>query len=307
MEIIINNREFDENMVIAIKQAFEQIIEQLQELNLGSLQYIIVPDDFGKELIEFQQQNGLREGYTNNEFGIAVGKVLSYLDDGDFKTTIFFDPRIIYALFDENLKQNSIHYIHHEFCHVHDDYEKYRAFGVIDLEEAFFNSSDKVSQVAYAHADLIWSEYIATKLSAPSKPENHDIYVESLLSLIPNTKKQCEEEIKAYRADGNIDKLFGEIQLSTSQLLKVTAYFIGYCHGYNIDPPTEMNDFVEQYTYLDGVWGELPDKLNKLYESYGTWDDVKVFNQLADMVLILWGNLGVYPKNKDCQLYISVP
>jgi hypothetical protein len=38
MEVIITNKEFDENMVVAVKQAFGQIIDQLQDLNLSSLQ-----------------------------------------------------------------------------------------------------------------------------------------------------------------------------------------------------------------------------------------------------------------------------
>jgi hypothetical protein len=307
MEIIINNKELDTNLVGIVKQAFGQIINQLQELNLSSLQYIIVPNDFGQELIEFQQRHGLREGYTNNEFGIAMGKVLTYLDDGNIKTSIFFDPRIVFTLFDENLKQNSIHLIHHEFCHVHDDYEKYRVFGVTDLEHIFFNTPDRVSQVTYAHADLIWSEYIATRLSARSKPEDHDIYMESLLSLIPKTKEKCEEKIQAYRTEGEIDKLFGEIQLTTSQLLKVCGYFIGYCHGFNIDPPEEINNFVKQYPYLDRVWEELSLNLRKLHESYGNWEGVKVFDDLANTVMNLWGNLGIFPKNQEGQLYISVP
>ncbi|WPS85281.1 hypothetical protein SMD22_01250 (plasmid) [Brevibacillus halotolerans] len=307
MEIIINNRALDDIMATAVKQAFEQMINQLQELKLSSLQYIIVPDDFGKELTEFQQRHGLPQGYTNNEFGVAMGKTLTYLDDGDYKTTIFIAPEIVFALFDENLKQNSIHLIHHELCHVHDDGEKYRVFGVADLEQLFFNTFNIVSQITYAHADLIWSEYIATRLSARTMPENHDCYVGSLLDLIPKVKEQCEEEIQSYRKERDRVQLLDEIQLKSSLLLKMGAYFIGYCHGFNIDPPVEINNFVKQYPYLNGVWEELSPLLLKLYESYGNWDDIEVFDDLANTVMRLWGNLGVYLKNMDGQLFVYVP
>jgi hypothetical protein len=124
---------------------------------------------------------------------------------------------------------------------------------VIDIEQVLFDAPDKVSQVTYAHADLIWSEYIATKLSRRSKPENDDLYVESLLSLILETKEQCEKVIIAYHSTGDIDQLFCEIQLTKSLLLKVITYFIGYFHSYNIEPPNEMNSFFRKYSYLDGV------------------------------------------------------
>ncbi|WP_144399901.1 hypothetical protein [Paenibacillus polymyxa] len=300
MEIVITSREFDDNMATAVRGAFGQMIDQLQDLNLTSLQYIIVPNDFGEELIEFQQRYQLREGYTNNEFGIAMGKVLSYFDDGQYRNSIFLDHRVVLTLFEgDNLKQNAIHLIHHELCHVHDDYEKYRVFGEADLEQVFFYTPDKVSQVTYAHADLVWSEYIATRLSSSSTPKDHDRYVDSLISLIPKTKVDCEEAVLSYRTEGDISKLFGEIQLSTSLLLKVVAYFIGYCHGSDIDPPDEMNNLVKQHPYLDGVWEKLSPLLHNLYESYGSWESVEVFDDLAEIVLILWGNLGIYPENQN--------
>lgn len=307
MDIIINNKELDERLIEVVKKALRQMITQLEELNLSSLQYIFVPDDFHEELIKFQRRHQLQEGYTDNEFGTAMGKVLSYLDNGVFKTSIFFNSRIIFTLFDQNLKQLPIHLMHHEFCHVHDDYEKYQVFGVTNLEDLFINTPDRVSQVTYAHADLIWSEYIATKLSVKSKPNDHDLYVESLLSVIPKTIEKYEEELQEYRILGDIDKLFSEIQLNSSLLLKIAAYFIGYCHGFGIDPPKEINNFVKQYLYLNGVWEQLPSNLHKLHESYGNWDNIRVFDDLANIVKMLWSNIGIFPKNKNGQLFIHVP
>lgn len=154
-------------------------------------------------------------------------------------------------------------WVNHEFCHIHDDDEKFRVFGVTDLERAFSRTPDRVSPITYVHADIVWSEYISTRLSARSKPEDHDCYAESFLSLIPKTKAQCEEQIQAYRTEGDVDQLFGEIQLISSLFLKVAAYFIGYCHAFNIDPPEELNNFVKQYPYLDGIWEDLSPILHK--------------------------------------------
>lgn len=308
MEIVINNKELiDNNLNDIVKQTIGRLIDQLSNLSLISLQYIIIPEDFGGELIQFQKERGLSEGYTNNGFGVAMGKVLTYIEDGIRRSTIFFDPRVIITLFDEVKSQNAVHLMHHEFCHVHDDYKKYVAFGVTNPEEIFFGTPDRTRQVAYAHADMIWSEYIATRLSAGSKPSDHDMYIDSVFQLLPKTEEECKEAIFLYRIEDDVGKLFGEIQLTTSLFLKVSAYFIGYCHGLNYEPPQEFLNIITEYHYLDGVWEELSPVLHHLHDSYSSWSDIHVFEDLANIVIKLWGQLGIYPRNEDGQLFVSVP
>lgn len=291
----------DNDLADHVKGLLIRIIDQLPELDLSALEYIVIPDDFGKEMGDFQKKYGLPVGYTNNEFGVAMGKALSYIDGDQMKVSIFIDPKMIYLLFDEENRQKSIHLIHHELCHVHDDKIKYKAFGVIDLEELFMKTPDKVRQVSYAHADLIWSEYIATRLSASSKPDGHTHYVDSLVTLLPETKEKCDKAIQSYLNDDGIEtkECFNEIQLTCSLLLKIVAYFLGYCHASDIDPPKEINEHVKQFPYLNGVWEELSPTLHKMYSTYGNWVSAGIYSCLAKHVLRLWENLGVYPKNHD--------
>lgn len=309
MNIIITNKQFneDEKAVKAIKDAFSQIIDLFPDLNLSSLESIIIPDDFGKELIQFQKEKQLRSGFTNNDGYLAVGKLMSYIKDGEFNTSMFLDPRIVFLLFDEQSNQNSIHIIHHELCHVHDDDEKYCVFGVTDPEEFFSQTEDKVRQVLYAHADLVWSEYIATRLSAHSKPEDHDMYAETILDLLPKTISECKDEIASYRLHGDISKLFGDIQLATSLFLKTTAYFIGYCHGFNQEISVELNKFIRvNYSYLADVWEPLHTHLQEMYSSYGRWNDIYVLEDLAEIVNRLWVNCGINIENQNGRLFVSV-
>lgn len=308
MEIIINSKELiDNNLVDIVKDAFERMIVQLNNLNLSSLQFIIVPNDFGEELIHFQREHGLLEGYTNNEFGTAMGKVLTYVESGAVRSAVFFDQRVIFTLFDQDKNPNAVHTMHHEFCHVHDDYIKFTAFGVTNPEELFLDTTDRVRQISYAHAELIWSEYIATRISSDSRPMGHDMYTNSVIELLPMTQEECAAAILRYRTEGDLWKLFGEIQLTTSLFLKVAAYFHGYCHGINVELPQEINDHIKHYSYLDGVWEELSPILNRLYDSYGSWNDIHVFEDLANLVIKLWEQLGIYPRNEEGQLFISVP
>lgn len=307
MEIIINSKEFTDDMIVSAKKVFEQIISQLQELNLSSLQCIIIPEDFGEELISFQRFHNLREGYTNNEFGRAFGKVLGYLEFGKLKSAMFLDASIILSIiYNTEMKQNAIHLIHHEFCHIHDDFFKYNIFGVEDLEDLFIHTDDKVSQVTYAHADLIWSEYIATRLSTKSKPANHSLYIEDLLKLIPATYDECKKHLEEFTTKGDDYETFGQIQLTCSLLLKISAYVIGYCHGSNVDLPKEINDFISNYKYLDGVWDCLSPILHDMYATYSNWDGVSVFSELAQAVRKLWENVGISIENSGYQLKVTI-
>lgn len=311
MQIIINNTEFIEEQ--AAKQILinmlESIVNQLTNLDLTSLDSIIIPDNFGKELIAFQEAHNLRSGYTNTEHATAFGKVLTYIEDNRFKTTIFLDPRVAFTLFDDEKRQNSVHIIHHELCHVHDDFIKYNTFHVTDLESIFLNTNDKVSQVTFAFADMIWSEYFATKLSARSKPDEHDMYVDSLMKAIPLTEKECRDEIQKYHLiHVDVPRLFMEIQLKTSYLLKTLAYVLGYAHAFNTELPDDFKEHINNdYPYLSGVWNEISDNLKQMHKSYGAWESVEVFKPIADRVLELWRNIGIIPSNtEDGQLYITV-
>jgi hypothetical protein len=312
MEIRITNIEFHDEAKAAVIQALTSLIESAKStLELDSLELIVVPNDFGNELIRFQEEHGLHKGYTNNGLGLAVAKVMSYIRNKELVCSIFLNPHIVASLFDEGSSQDAIHIIHHELCHVHDDALKFKVFGTDDVERLFFETNDRVSQVSYAHADLIWSEYIATKLSISSKPANHHMYINSLIDAIPVTLNRCKEAKDLYQTHLDVGRLFGDIQEHLSYLFKTYAYLLGYYHAFSdVDEFEEqkmLEAIIETAPYLDGVFDLLPSELKKLHEIYGKWADHHVFKATADIVLRSWNNVGIYPNNTpDGQLYIGV-
>lgn len=48
------------------------------------------------------------------------------------------------------------------------------------------------------------------------------------------------------------------------------------------------------------------DRFFKNYESYDKWNSINVFDDLANTVKILWGNIGIFPENMNNQLFIHV-
>ena len=136
---------FEGKPIELLRKPFEDLIGKLaQGLELKSLKYIIIPEDFKTELFKFQKSKGLREECTENEVGVAGGKVVSYIEAGELEICIFLHPGVFGLLFSKNSDDvlNGIQIMRHELCHVHDDYLKSRVLSLdfITNQERDFGS-----------------------------------------------------------------------------------------------------------------------------------------------------------------------
>lgn len=308
MEIQINYPWTDEEKAI-IREGITKLVDSVRpSLQLDSLKLILIPHDFGVELIDFQKKNGMRTGYTDNGLGLAVAKVLNYVENELLVCNIIINPAIVLSMFNEETSSEAVHIFHHELCHVHDESLKFDLFHVAEMEELFAGENSTVRQISYSHSDTIWSEYIATRLSSTSKPSDHHMYVESFLEAIPETLNRCKKAKEDYQEHLDVGKLFREVQGHISYLLKTYAYFLGYFHSMNESFSEEHYKRILEFSpYLEGVIDAIPLELQKLYTSYGSWDDHVVFQNLANIVLISWGKVGIHPSDvSDGRLYIGV-
>jgi hypothetical protein len=223
---IIVNGFYDEEKE-HVKRGLQQAIDQISAgLDLSTLESIFVTEDFGKEVIAFQEQHNLTErGYTDHEYGTAVAKVMEYWDGDQFKQAVFLSQGIVYALFTENV-QKAAHMIHHELCHVHDNYHKSKFY---TNEGRAGIGIDPLTHLLYIHADGIWSEYIANRLSYPTLGNMEDDYlIPYMMDLMTKVKEDVNKEIEEYRVHGDIDHLFGEVQVRSFLFLKIASSVIGY-------------------------------------------------------------------------------
>lgn len=309
MEVVDNF--FEEKDQEQVKKIILDVIRQLasnfdNKLNLENLEYLIVPVDYGSELLKFQREHGLTEGYTNDEYGQAFGKNLSYEKDGKLKTSIFIDSAIIQCLFMEEQRQMSVHLIHHELCHTHDATIKVDMLGLDNV----LRSRGDFQTVLRIHADNIWSEYFANRWASKTIPVDHDMYVLYLVEMVNKIKETNEKFIKEYRLHGNIDQLYGEIQMYTAKLLYTAATVYGYIHGRNLGQHEfkKLLDETINETYMRLIWGKLENQLEKLYDIYGFWSGIEQLNGLSSIVLKMWNNMGIFPSvDKNGALYIDVP
>jgi len=161
MEIIINVTSFNNDRKVTIEDEFRRLVvtKPSTNLNLNTLEQIVITEECGQEILSFQQRYGIEvTGHTSNEFVTAVGKTLTWEEDGKQKQTVILDWRIAPALITEEGRQFASHLIHHELCHVHDNYHRSVIFG---KPIPWLKKGDLFSYL-HCHADIVWTEYIAS-------------------------------------------------------------------------------------------------------------------------------------------------
>lgn len=306
MEIVIKTKEIRDDQIENVRINIKSLIDQLSEgLILVSLKKIVVPEDFGEEILALQREYGSTEvGHTNNEFGTAIAKVLHYRKDGEIFHTIVLDKLLIHMLFTEKTQNSAVHYFHHELCHVHDEYLKERIY---DLES---RAGYGLGHILLVHSDVIWSEYVAERLANRTIDikQLEKSYIPNLFDNIIKSKEIAAEKICQYRKHRDVDRLFQEIQALSNTMLILTANTQGYIQGINSVELTKVLDDALLETSFGQVWIGLGVELKSLYEIYPDWDGIAQLERLSLVVLKHWNDLGIYPRPiENNGLYIDVP
>jgi hypothetical protein len=306
---------FDGTNIEQQRKPFKDLIGQLaQGLKLKSLEYIIIPKDFETQLYMFQRSKGLREECTDNETVVTIGKNINYVEVEELKTSIFLHPSIIQNLSSESIDDvlGAIHTIKHELCHSHDTYLKSKIISldfIIDKEGDF-------DWVLKLHADSIWSEYIANKLSKSIINKNGNELVmpteavleqdiSMLLASIFEVETDVHKYIDRYRKHQDIMRLYLEIQESSGFLLKMmSAVYGSLCC---CEDAIKSLDIEIKGTCVFEIWKSLCQSLDNLNSNYPNWSGIQEFDELSQVVLETWNILGIFPRVAGSNLFIDVP
>lgn len=306
MEIVIKTQAIEKGQIEESKTLIKNLFDKLSEgLITTSLKKVIIPEDFGEEVLSLQKEYGERDvGYTKNELFEAVAKVLHYRKDGNIFHTIVLDKYVIYMLSTPENQQWGVHTIRHELCHVHDEYIKE------DLYNLDIVQDDLLGYVLCVHSDILWSEYSADRLSVDKLDASllQTFYIPTLFEYIDKTDEMAKQKISEYRLHRDTYKLFCDIQEISSCLLKHAAHILGSLHGYNVDGVIEMLNDGLTHTGFKDIWLELGEELGKLFEIYPNWNGTAQLESLSSVVIKHWNNLGIYPRpTEDKRIYLHVP
>jgi hypothetical protein len=322
-KIIIKSSIFTEEQIVCLNQTLGQAIHDFSKsLSFESLESVVVTESLFEDISQYQKKYNLLETNNNNEHGQVIAKVLKHSRNGSFMQTIFISDRLVYGLFTENY-QTVYHYIHHELCHVHDNYYLNKIYTPENMKA---KRGQLLEYKLRIHADIIWSEYIAERLSAETaNAENISMDIDHFLHLEKSIKLEIDKEINLYRFSSNINKLLAYVEESTSLLLKLAATLIGISVGLkhisNDDNDDDHNnnthrnetilvmiqELKDKNSFFSEIWDRLDLELNELYKSYPNWDDVYELDKLGEVILLCWNELGIFPANRGEGLFIDVP
>ncbi|MCM3732018.1 hypothetical protein M3196_10140 [Fictibacillus nanhaiensis] len=314
MELKIISSVFQETEIPSISNKLLFILQEYcKDLELTSLECITIADDFAKAIEEYQELNKLKKiKPTHGEYGLAIGKVLRRKEENRYLYTVMLDARIVKGLFIEESSGFCTHYIHHEFCHVHDD----------TIKESIFTEEGKAGKDIHqlrhmmnVLAESVWCEYIVSRLCANTL-SNFDTITQHLETLIPQVKTNSGKDKLAYRFHHDIGKLYYQVEEGITYLLKMLGTFWGYIHGikdYDItdihfeSKINSLKDFIIQ-NYTKEIWDDLGEVLNNLFNKYPDgWNDVRELYDLGNVSIKLFRILGLSFEERGETFYINVP
>ena len=295
---------------LLIAENILNIIKTFKKLDLRRLHNIIITDEFEKNHI--LKSNEFKD-FSNS---LSYAKVVIIPKDNDYEFLIIIRTDFAMNLIDENMDSinhikylNAVHVLHHELCHVH-DYNK-----CIDIFRGNFFGVNKVGKdmILYPLSQLCWSEYIANYLSSSSarKCNMPQKTIDSFIMQIDNTKIKIDKRIANFRVDKDVRSLLLSVKSSIEDLVKSSAYVLGYVHGMNKDLKKAYPalDKLINESYFCYTWSYLNDVLENMRKNYPNgWDEDNVLENLMYGFDKLYVRLGVkLTENDNCDLFFELP
>jgi hypothetical protein len=282
---------------------------------------IIIPDNFEKELFEFQAEKGLAQEYTKSPMGVAFAKVLDFVEGEIFYSVIFINKALIFALqSDDSIDELSvdqkddvlrwrgtaINVIHHELVHMHDEQiagERYKDI----FEGCNLDLMGGMKKLAL----VVWKEYYAFRISASTYNwEELEGEFNNMIKQIEYVEDKTRERIWEYRLSDDLDALVQKVGEDIPTLVNYAAYLLGkLSYNKSIEVLNEYLDLVTTKlsdTFFYNIWKGMNEDLNQIFSVYPELNS-KTFDNLSYTLLKCWNELGMFPKDTDEGLYVSIP
>ena len=284
-------------------------------LELDTLDRIVISTHFTDAVCRIQEEYEINEsGHTDRPEGVAVAKVLhTSRPDNALQQTIVLSLDLVTTMF-STAPDQLIHLVHHELCHVHDNYMQQKMHS---RKARCVRSMNALERTLAHNAKPIWSEYVAVRLSCSSvselKPSGFppdDLYVSHLLDVIESCGKRIGKAKAEYRYHGNTLNLFLFCQEETSFLFMIAAKIHGYIDGLNLAESDIKNiDAYLRETFYFDCWVKQRECLRHLYSIYPEWDDIHQLGDLGQAILCCWNALEIYPVQQPGgeDIYVHVP
>jgi hypothetical protein len=296
-----------------IKNFFENEIKKNPEtLLLDSLERVIISDDFSNEVKKIQVEY-LKSPSGHSEGAIAI--VIHKIEGDKIIQTIILSEYVIDKLLSEDFYLDAYHTIHHELCHVHDEYQR---FVMNKINGSRTTEISQLDELLIQMSGAIWSEYIAVMLSLNSlyiiDNKIHmfggDFHIEYLLRLIDSSYNEIKKAKEIYMEDNDLSNFFLLVRRETSILFRIAASTIGYTEGLrkNQTIDCDIADKLIRETYFYSSWVELKNSLDLLFCKYPNWKSSDDVIEIGNVLMKYWNGFDIYPSTnpETNNVYIGV-
>ncbi len=302
------------NAVAETVKAFKQADENL---DIRRMHRIVLPADFAGELSDLSGEtaSGTPITYTNEEYAIAVAKVLILPRGNEYEIVLVVNANVAATLVQKNEEDyrsqeflTILHLLHHELCHVHDNNKQIDAFNGIMLRHRYEGKDIYIRPLS----EICWSEYIANVLCSSTANESWILTMSgSLADAIARTKPKIDKEILEYRYHGDLDQLLDLFQRHGGYLLKTAAYNLGYVDGLNksLEELSEKAFGSLSGSYFEPTWNEMQSALREMRSNYPDgWADLRIYDCLANVIENYYEKMGFFlSSTEDGRAYVDIP
>jgi hypothetical protein len=289
-----------------------RIIEGIDgDLDLRRMYRITVAADYAGELAS-TVTCPKNMSYTNEEYAIGIAQVMALPYKGGYEFVPVVNAQLANNLVQDNEEGyrsdeflTTLHFFHHELCHVHDNNKKYDA-----IENMYPDNAKDHFLLNLSH--FVWCEYIANYLSSSTATKTSvEMVLETFIDAVKRTKDDIDREIREYRLDGDLDRLIGIFHRHGHFLAKSAAYVLGYMDGLNMTLEkisTEASKCLSG-SYFENTWNEMYSALKNMNNLYpDRWKGLEVFNPLNGVMESYYADMGMILSNRDGgQLYMHIP
>ncbi len=160
-------------------------------------------------------------------------------------------------------------------------------------------------------ANACWNEYAACRLSARIEYEKQlEWFEETFCKCAEEVKERANDYIRQYRRHGDLNKLVPQIVAEYGGVLKYAAYLLGHLDGLGLsiskDAP-KAHELVNRKTYFTPIFVRFAACLRSMWESYGHWSGLEVFDPLKDVADTLLRAAGIEIQERAQGPYVHVP
>ncbi|HYD62632.1 MAG TPA: hypothetical protein VEC35_19915 [Noviherbaspirillum sp.] len=291
----------DYNLAVQIVIA---LIKRLDHtLDLSELKSWKIVDDLEAGANELSAIVGRSIVLTKTEASAAIARVV-HTDSGSI---ILIAASVFRKLVEgpDTEVHLSINLLHHELCHIHDAGVRKSILWYQGRVEG-----DIITMTMLPILIRLWDEYSANRRSTPTIPSWFEqAQAELLIDEWSRVRHAVVLLIKEYRLHGDMDSLLSAVASQLGHLFQLAGYIFGTAAGRN---KTLEESVPEAFCILRESWlAPLmlagPESLAMLYDSFGSWSDVSVFDDLAEVCRLVFEEAGLHISRFEDRLYIDVP